>query len=155
METSQNLLSNDLQINARVATHLKETAGWAKFLGILGFILAGLLAILAFVIPEFMNRYGSYSSYSSYDYSGNTKMLGVAMTVAYLFVAALMFFVALFTFKFGSKTRAALALNDQVSLDTGFRNLKFLFRFYGIVAIIYLGFLVLALLVVGLSKGFR
>lgn len=155
METSQNLLSNELQIDSRIALHLKETAGWAKFLGILGFILAGLMAIVAFVIPEIMSRYGSYRSYSSYDYSESTKMIGVAMTVAYLFIALVMFFVSLFTFKFGSKTRAALAMNDQASLDTGLKNLKFLFRFYGIVAIIYLGFMVLALLVGGLSTAFR
>ena len=153
METSQNFLSNDLQIDSRIATHLKEAAGWARFLGVIGFILAGLMAIVAFVIPEFMNRYKSYSS--TYDYSGNTKMIGVAMTVAYLFIAAIMFFVALFTFKFGSKTREALSMNDQLSLDTGLKNLKFLFRFYGIVGIIYIAFLVLALLLGGLSAAFR
>jgi hypothetical protein len=152
METSQNLLNNDLQVDSRIAGHLKETAGWAKFLGIMGFILAVLMAIIAFVVPEFMNR---YRSYESYDYSGNSKIVGVAITVAYLFIAAIMFFVALFTFKFGSKTREALAMNDQVSLDTGLKNLKFLFRFYGIVAIIYLGILVLALLFGGLAMAFH
>ena len=152
METSQNFLSNELQIDVRVARHLKETAGWAKFLGILGILLAALLAIAAFLVPEFFLK--TYSGFESYD-SYNSKIFSIAVTVGYLFAALLMFFIALFTFKFGSKTRQALALNDQHSLDSGLKNLKFLFRFYGIIAIIYIALLIIAFLLAALGKAFH
>lgn len=149
MET-HNLLQNELQMDARVSNHLREAAGWAKFLGILGLILSILLAIIAFVIPQYFVRRYSYNPYGSYG-SDTSSTIIAAMTAGYLIAALLLFFISLFTLKFGSKTREALATNDQASLDKGMMNLKFIFRFYGIIAIIYLSILVLGVLLGGIG----
>jgi hypothetical protein len=49
-------------------------------------------------------------------------------------------------YKFGNKTQLGLKTNDQTTMNTGLANLKILFRIYGIIVIIYLGFVALALL---------
>jgi Family of unknown function (DUF5362) len=53
--------------------------------------------------------------------------------------------MSLFLFRFASKMKAALYNTDQESLNASFMNLKVLYRFMGIITIIYLVFIVLAL----------
>jgi tryptophan-rich sensory protein len=141
----QNLISNDLQMDANVAGHLKEAAGWAKFLGIVGFIVSGFLVIAAFFVSAFFGKAMNANPYGNAN-AGVFSMMSGMITVVYLIIAILGIVISLFTYKFGVKTKRALLYTDQESLDTGFKNLKFLFRFYGIVMIIYLGIIVLAMI---------
>lgn len=151
----QNLLNTDLQVDAGITMHLKETASWARFLGIVGYVISGIIAVVAFIVPSYLNRINDYGGYRTYRSSGLDDSMMIGVTVMYLLIAGICFMVAMFTYKFGDKTKFALQANDQVSLDTGLKNLKFLFRFYGVVTVIYLAFLVLALLGVGLTSAFR
>jgi uncharacterized membrane protein (DUF485 family) len=57
----------------------------------------------------------------------------------------LYFFPCLFLFRFASKMKHALAANDQAQLNTSFQNLKSLFRFVGILTIIFLAFYAIAI----------
>ena len=144
META-NLLQNELHIDARVSSHLKETAGWARFLGIIGILLSILIIIAAFLLPEFvLNRMG-YNPFPGYDGAKVADMLKIMFTSVYLVMGLILFFSALFTLQFGSKIKTALATNDQLSLDKGLKNLKFLFRFQGILLIIWLCFIALCI----------
>ena len=145
METSQNLLSNDLQVDSRIADHLKEAAGWAKFLGILTFIGSALMAVFAFAFPYYLtHRYSDYG-YPSYQ-SNKQNTASVMITVVYLIFAVIIFFAGLFTMQFGSKTKSAILMNDQESLEKGMRNLKFLYRYHGILAIISIGLFIITLI---------
>ena len=38
MDNTENLLSNELQVDTEGQAHLYQTAKWAKFLGVMGFI---------------------------------------------------------------------------------------------------------------------
>jgi hypothetical protein len=151
MEQEKNLLTTELGIDNNTESHLKESAMWAKFLGILGFVFSALILILAFVLPSLLERAGNYSRYDR-----DMASFGAAfITVAYIIIAAILFMVSMFVYRFAVKMKAALATNDQQSLNDSFKNLKFLFRFYGIIAIIYLLFIVLALLGGGLGAMMR
>ena len=144
MEPNQNLLSTDLQMDSIVQSHLKETAMWARFLGILGFVLTGFITIAAFFMGTILGNVMHTNPYAS---SGDVPgMLGGFITVIYLILAAVMFFISLFTYRFGVRTKAAMLTTDQESMYKGMLNLKLLFRTYGIIMVIYLGFLVLALI---------
>ncbi len=151
METNQNLLSTDLNIDSIAELHLRETAKWARFLGIIGFIMAILLAILAFVIPSVFSRMGEVGGAGM----SMVSSMGGMLTFFYLIIAGIMFMVSYFVHKFGTATGIALAQNDQAGLNEGLLNLKRLFRFYGIVVLIYLGFLALAMIVGILGSLFR
>ena len=47
MEANESLLNNELHIDATAQSYLSETAKWGNFLSIVGFILSGLIAIIA------------------------------------------------------------------------------------------------------------
>ncbi len=144
MESNQNLLNTDLQLDSIVQSHLKETAMWARFLGIIGFVLTGFITIAAFFMGTILGNVMHTNPYAS---SGDVPgMLGGFITAIYLILAAVMFFISLFTYRFGVRTKAAMLTTDQESMYKGMLNLKLLFRTYGIIMVIYLGFLVLALI---------
>lgn len=151
MNEQQNLLNSDLQIDMSISRHLKETAGWARFLGIFGIVMSVLVIVLGIAAPTSMMRLGSMGrGMSSYESQMMDTMAGV-MIVMFIIAGLIMLMVSLFAYRFGTGVKTALNTNDQVSLDKGVKNLKFLFRFYGIIVLIYVVFLVLALLLGGLG----
>jgi hypothetical protein len=142
MEIENNLLENELLIDSVSQVHLKETAMWAKFLAIAGFIISILIAIGAVFAGTMFNKLTA-------GMPGGNKggvMTGGVIMVMYLLIAAVAFFMSLFLFRFGVKMKAALIINDQESLNISFQNLKVYYRFAGIITIIYLVILLLALL---------
>ena len=56
METENNLLENELLIDTVSQVHLKETAMWAKFLAIGGFIISIIIAIGAVFAGTMFNK---------------------------------------------------------------------------------------------------
>lgn len=147
MEQNPNLLASDLAIDGVGEMHLKETARWARFLGIVGFVLTALIAVMAFAFPAFLSGSMRGNPYATGGLSAMTGMI----TVIYLLIAVFMFAVSYFIFKFGTATKAALLQSDQAGLNEGLLNLKRCFRLYGIVTVIYIAFIVLAVLVTVVS----
>jgi hypothetical protein len=141
MEDNQSLLQDDLRIDSITQSYLSETAKWTNFLGIMGFIFSGLIAIAAFfmgtILTTTMNTYGN----------GGTAIGGGVITVVYLILAAVNFFMALFLYRFAQKMKIALQANDQLTLNESFLNLKKLFKLAGILTIVYLAFLALIIII--------
>lgn len=81
---NQNLLASELQIDPIGYAHLKETAMWAKFVAIVGFVLSILIGIVAFFA-------GSILSSLTPEYAGGASMGSAMITVVYLFIAAVFF----------------------------------------------------------------
>jgi hypothetical protein len=149
MDTNENLLNNDLQIDPASQAHLKETAGWAKFISIVGIVASILLAIAAFFIGAIMSRYSAYGRYGS---EMSTMGAGV-ITVVYLIGAVITFFVSLYLNRFAMKMKTALDTSDQAALTSSFQNIKVYFRFIGIILIIYIAFIIFGLLATVLVRG--
>ncbi len=138
MESNQNLLSTELQIDTTGHAYLAETAKWSIFLSIVGFILSGLVAIAAVFAGTFLGSMGR-------SFGGSIVGAGF-VTFIYVLIAALYFFMSLYLYRFATKMKAALYSSDQDSLNNSFSNLKSLYKLMGIMTIVYLGFLALALL---------
>jgi Family of unknown function (DUF5362) len=139
METNENLLNSELQIDSIAHSHLAETAKWSVFLSIVGFVLSGILVVVALFAGTFL---GSMNSGL-----GAAPVIGAGLiTVLYLIIAALYFFMSLFLYRFATKMKAALYSNDQDTLNNSFLNLKNLYKLMGILTVIYLAFIVLAMI---------
>lgn len=134
-----------LQINPENADYLRETAKWAKFLSIVGFVFCGLIAIAGVAMSSLMSAFGRSF--------GASAGLGMFMTVFYLGFAALYFFPCLYLYRFADKMKLALAAQDQVTLDDSLMNLKSTFKFVGILMAIMLGFYGLVMLLAVLGGG--
>lgn len=138
MEPSQNLLSSELHIDSVGSQYLKETAMWARLLGVVGFVFSGLIILGAFFAGTIM---------ASMPTGFNMPVgVGGIITVVYLLIGALSYFISLQAYRFGTKTKTALLNDDQTALTGGLGNLKTMFKIYGIIIVIYLGLIALALI---------
>lgn len=140
----EEIFETDLRLDAESRIYLREAAKWARFLGILGFIGSGIILIATFFIW--------YSSSQLFGQISNNRSgfasLGVGgLVIFYPILAVVSFLVALFTFRFGQRTYRALLTDSQVDFRSGMSNLRLIFRLYGILAIIYLGFIALGILI--------
>jgi hypothetical protein len=120
--------------------YLREASPWLRFIGILGFIGSGLLAlgglvftVLALLISDLAGEFGGILAASF-------------MGVLYLLLGLLSFFPAKFSYGFGSKIHRYTLSNSDRDLEAAFKNNKSLWKFFGILAIVYLAIIPFALI---------
>lgn len=135
-----NVNNDDLVINRASIQYLGETARWAKFLAIVGFVFVGLMVIASFFIGTVFSSMNELNSvYPGTDMGMFGKGMGVFMTIFYLIFAAIYFFPCLFLYRFASKTQMAIRQEDTIGLSDGLKNMKNYFQFCGILMAIFLG----------------
>ena len=144
------LLNNDLQVSVPAQNFLSECAKWGRFLAIIGFILCGIMVVLAFFIPTLIMNISPYNAMAPSLSSG----LATGMTIVYIIFALLFFFPCLYLYKFSVKMKSSLAETSQENFDESLQNLKSMFKFYGIVTIAMLSIYALIFLIAMLSVAF-
>lgn len=142
MEENSSLFS--LSIDPVTKTHLSETARWARFLAIVGFVFLVLMVFLGVYSSIMISRFEE-GYRASLGMSGIMNAAGASVAFVYILMAVIAFFPLLFTFRFASLMRQALNSNDQALLNASFQNLKVCFRYLGIITIIFLVFTALTL----------
>lgn len=137
----------ELHIDPIGKGHLSEAAKWANFLAILGFIFIGLFVVMAIFGGTYLaTMFGKYNRYDN-DFSGAQSGVAVVVIVYYVVVALLAFFAYLFLYRFAVNMKMALRANNQDLLNRSFQNLKIMYRYVGILAIIGLSLFVLGILI--------
>ncbi|WP_291102622.1 MULTISPECIES: hypothetical protein [unclassified Flavobacterium] len=154
MEENSTFDTFEMQLNESAKGFLKETAKWAYFLSILGYIGIGLIVMAAIFAGTLFAAMGNMAremgSFSSFG--------GSFITGLYLMLAALYFFPVYYLNKFASNAKAALRENDSETLAASFGYLKSHYKFIGILAAVTLCFYVLILmgvLIVALVFGLK
>jgi len=131
-----------LSIDPVTKAHLTETAKWARFLAIIGFVFLGLGLVVGIISMAAMSYVANDVSTAGF---GSLASFGIAGFVfGYILLILLVFFPLLFLLRFANQMKAALVSNDQHKLNVSFQNLKAYFRFWGILAIIVLAFYAIA-----------
>ncbi len=152
METNENLLSTDLQVDVEVQQHLAITAKWAKFLSIIGFIFSGLLFIAGLVTIANYKKYDS----NDYGYSSRSEPTNQWISIiSVLILAAIWFGTSFYTFRFATKMKAALQSSDQLTFNDSMSNLAKNYKLLGVVTIIYLVLMLVAILLAIFFSSFR
>jgi uncharacterized membrane protein (DUF485 family) len=139
----------ELQVDQQSISYLGETARWAKFLSIVGFVVCGIMIVFALFFGSIMStisRIGSGSD--SFSSAMGVGYSSYALTGVYIIIALLYFFPCLYLFNFSSKMQMALRNNDQINLNAALGNLKSCFKFVGILTIVVLSFYLLGTVVV-------
>ena len=111
----------ELKLNNLSKEYLRETAKWASFLSILGFIGIGFMVIVALFFGTVMSSFSSEF--------GGVGGGGIFFTILYLIIALLYFFPVYYLFKFASNMKKALASDNEDSLTAGFEYLKSHYKF--------------------------
>ena len=137
--------NNDLGLTTAAKAFLKESAGWTKFISIVGFVFLGLIVIIALFAGSLMG--------AAMEASGMAMMGGAFITVIYLAITVLYFFPIYYLFQFSSKMKAALQNQSSELLEQAFSNLKSHYKFMGILLIIACAFYAIALIFGGLAAA--
>lgn len=136
MENQQNLF--DLQIDAEVTDYLQQSARWAKFVSIVGFVFCGFFVLFALFAGTMLTTLPATGGMGAMN-----ALPGAFITVIYLIVAALMFIPYYLQYKFAGNMQAALRSGDQQALTSSFSSLKSYFKYMGILMIISIACFVL------------
>ena len=131
--------------------YLKGASPWLRFVGILGFVSAGITAlsgvVLFAILPLMEELWGEIPGFES-SFSG---FWGAAFSgsIAFFCVAGgvLLLFPSLFLYRFGEKIRSYLRTGTDLDLELAFKSNRSLWKFAGILCIIELAFI--PLLIIG------
>ena len=141
MKTSGNLIETELIVDTQGRTHFSDSATWAKFIGVMGFVfslvMAGAGALTGYRLLE-----GAAASLGQ-----NEQMLtnGI-IAITYFTFAAITFYMSLHLLRFAKKVHDALQTNDQFLFTEALRNLRRYFRFAGIITALVLVFTLLVVM---------
>ena len=114
--------------------YLRETAKWAKFLAIVGFVIMGFLVLFGLFFGAIMG-----STMSGLEDAGLGAGIGAgAFGAIYVVMALLYFFPTLYLYRFATRTKQALLDSDSEGLAWGLEQLKSTFKFMGIMMIVIL-----------------
>ena len=130
--------------------YLKGASPWLRFVGILGFISAGLTALSGLAIFAIIPMMGQrWNAIPGFEVLGGTfgAIFSVTMAVFSLGGGVLMFFPSLFIYRFGDRIRSYLRTGTDQELELALRNNKALWKFCGILCIISLAFIPVAMIV--------
>lgn len=127
-----------LVLNTKSKSFLREISKWAFFFSILGFIGIFFMVIGAVLVgtvyAPMIDMLAQQQGVSS---------LGITLTITYLVMALLYFMPVLYLFKFSRKMKTALATKNDEVLEDAFENLKSHYKFIGVLTIIMISLYVL------------
>lgn len=128
--------NSNLQLTAESQSFLRETAKWAYFLSILGFVGIGFLILLAMFMGTIFSKLGVFAGGFN-----RMPMMGVGfITFIYLILAVIYFFPVYYLFQFASKAKAAFKSKDNEKLTDSLEFLKSHYKFMGILTIVIFSF---------------
>lgn len=149
MEPSAEVRLFEFQIDNEASGYLSETARWAKFMAIVGFVAAGILVL---VIIFGSNGNNSATRVENLDGSFTYSNYNPVLTKGFLFIIALIyFFPSLFMLRYAAKMRTALRHDDQLLLNQSLRNLRLWFRFVGILIIVTIALALVGIIITFLN----
>ena len=154
MEEHSEMEEFELQLNESAKGFLKETAKWAYFLSILGYVGIGFIVLAAIFAGTLFAFIGNLSR----EMSSFAAMGGSFISALYLMIAAFYFFPVYYLNKFASNAKAALKKKDSQSLAASFEYLKSHYKFIGITALVILclyALLIIFVVIAGIATALR
>ncbi|MGH1435604.1 MAG: hypothetical protein ACRBG0_14240 [Lewinella sp.] len=125
---------SELIITDAIRSFLAESARWGKFIAIIGFVFIGLGVL--------MMLFGGGAMIA-----GGMAGMGGIMILVYVIALGISLIPIYYLYNFATKMQVALRDDNQVFLRDAFENHKSMFKFYGILMAIMLGFYALMFLI--------
>ncbi|WP_462264991.1 DUF5362 family protein [Mucilaginibacter sp.] len=138
----------NMVLTTQAQDYLRQAGGWAKFLGIIGFIFTGFIFLGALSIGSAMTSMAGASPMFAV-FAG----AGTIITIIYLLAAVLCFFLSLYVYQFGDRVKNGVLYGDSQNVASGLGKLKSLFKLYGIFIIVYLAFVILIFIAFAIGMG--
>ena len=138
--------TSELYLSDQSKNYLSETAKWAKFIAIIGFIGIGVMILIGINMGALI---GSMAN-ASEELGGWGTGFSALISVFYIGIAILYLYPVLKLYQFADRTKKALEGNSSETMSLAFESQKSMFKFMGIMTIAVLGLYVI-LLLIGLS----
>jgi hypothetical protein len=145
LDSGFNNSENGNGLNSEDKYNLTQAGKWARFLGIVGYVFTGFIAIAALFLMVGMGAMG--------DAMGLGGGIGAMAGILYIGLAVLYFFISKHTYNFGKGMRQSIEQNISGSLTSGFKSLNSLFTITGILTAIVVGLYAIILLFALLGGG--
>ncbi len=129
-----NMSSSELKVTESIRRDLTTAAKWGKFLAIMGFVSVGFI---------FLAALGMFITAVTIPFATGQIML---MGLVYIVIAVIFIFPTLYLLRFSNSTQSAMRADRQIDFEIGIENLRSLFKFMGIYAIVMVGIYVLMFL---------
>jgi len=124
--------SSGVLMTETIFKHLYEASPWLRFIGIMGYIGSGITVLFGII---FVFSTAFTSSFLGDELGDFPSWI---LFLIYLPLGVLFFFPAHFTYNFGKKLRNYRFSSSIEDLELAFKNNKSLWKFNGIITIIYL-----------------
>ena len=135
---------NSLDVTPESRAYLLEAAKWGRFVSIVGFVFMGLFLLLfLFMGGTLLSLGGSSGMEGAVAGAGFGIFLNVVITMV------IMFFPNYYMYNFSTRVITAVNSTSTLDLTDGLKNLKSLFKFYGILMVISIAFLAIMFLFFG------
>lgn len=136
---------NQLSVTEEIKSYIAEAAKWMKFIAIIGFVAVGLMVLGGVFVMAAAMMAGGFRA---------GEMAG--MGFAYFILAILYYFPISYLLRAANGLKEGVLSGNQVSLTSGFQNLKSHYKFIGIMTIIILSlyavFFLFGIVMVGLMR---
>ncbi|SOD14703.1 DUF5362 family protein [Pedobacter xixiisoli] len=141
-EEASNQKHEQLIVTEDMRSYIYDMAKWANFLGIVGFVISAFMLMAALTIgptinsnPEMAKMLGQLGA-----------MDGTTFSIVFLIYGFAIFFPSLLMVRYASKAKQGVLYGEQASLDEGIAKLKSLFKYFGVLTIIFIGLYLLTLI---------
>jgi hypothetical protein len=118
--------------------YLLETSKWGKFLAIVGYVVMGILILVAIFMMLGFSKLNNLP--------GVKFPIGV-LGFIYIIVGVIYYFPVTYLYRFSVQIKQGLNSKDMNTITSGYQNLKSLFKFMGILTIVILSIYGLILLI--------
>lgn len=133
------------QLTAESISYLLQAAKWGKFLAILGFIVAGLMAIAGILMSFVLNSLTDEMAPLDMPFSP------VVLSFIYIILAGIYLIPVIFLNSFSNHAIKAVNSSDTEKLTSSLKNLKNLFVFVGITTIVFIALYTIILIIAGIA----
>jgi hypothetical protein len=129
---------------------LLETGKWSRFLGIVGYIGAGLMVLFGLFFSTFM------SALSHLQTAAAPRFMGGFFGFFYLLIGLFYFFVSRYLHQFGTRIKDSIHASDPAEVSIAFDKLKSLFKLTGVTTIVIIALyaLIIVAIIIGAAIGF-
>jgi len=135
MNTEFKTNNQNIEITQVTKMIFLETAKWAKFLAILGFVGIGILVIAGFFMGALMSSLDQMN-----DYRASTNPFGMIggafFVILYTLMALVYYFPIKYLYDFSTKVKKAFEIQDQLLFNEAILKLKSHYKYIGILMFI-------------------
>lgn len=136
METTENQLEPTAEpqiiLSEEAQYYLQKAGQWAYFLGVVGFVLAGILVLVSLFIGSIFSMMSKFQPQAT----PYPAAMGGFLSFIYVLIAVFYFFFSLYMYQFGSRIKNGILYSNSAEVTIALGKLKSFFKLWGISTIV-------------------